>query len=319
MRGRRSTPDGEHRPVLLAETLHLFNLQPDQVIVDCTVGWGGHSAELLKAVGPEGKLIGLDLDAENLANARERLDAIGLPYNLHHLNFAGIGQALNASGAAHADAIFADLGFSSMQVDDPARGFSYRREGPLDMRLDRSRGKTAAQILATMPEDELARLLRELADEPRAFAIAHAIVAARNLAPLTTTTELSQLIMEVAGVKNWRLQAKRGVWDIHPAARTFQALRIIVNRELTNLEHLLRVLPYVLKPGGLAAVISFHSGEDRLVKAAFRDGLRRGEYAKIAEEPVRATFGEKTDNPRSRSAKLRWARRGLDDRRPGNL
>jgi 16S rRNA (cytosine1402-N4)-methyltransferase len=182
------------------------------------------------------------------------------------------------------------------------------------MRLDRTRGKTAAQILATIPEDELAFLLRELADEPRASDIAHAIVTARNLAPLTTTTELSELIMKVAGAKDWRLQAKPGVWESHPAARTFQALRIIVNRELANLEHLLRVLPYVLKPGGVAGIISFHSGEDRLVKAAFRDGLRRGDYATIAEEPVRATFREKADNPRSRSAKLRWARRGLDER-----
>jgi 16S rRNA (cytosine1402-N4)-methyltransferase len=310
---RRSTPEGEHRPVLLDETMRLFNLQPGHVVVDCTVGWGGHAAEFLKAVGPEGKLIGLDLDPENLANARKRLDAIGHPYNLHHLNFAGIGQAMNASGVWHADAVLADLGFSSMQVDDPARGLSYRREGPLDMRFDRTRGKTAAQILATIPEDELARLLHELADEPRAGALAHAIVTARDLSPLTTTTELSQLIMEVAGVKNWRLQAKRGVWETHPAARTFQALRIIVNRELANLEQLLRVLPTLLKPDGVAAIISFHSGEDRLVKAAFRAGLRQGNYAKIAEEPIRATFGEKTANPRSRSAKLRWARRNLDD------
>ncbi|HYV38161.1 MAG TPA: 16S rRNA (cytosine(1402)-N(4))-methyltransferase RsmH [Gemmataceae bacterium] len=307
---RRSTPHGEHRPVMLAEILRLFNLQPGHVVVDCTVGWGGHAAEFLKAVGPEGKLIGLDLDAENLTNARPRLDAIGLPFDLHHLNFAGIGQALNASGVEHANSLLADLGFSSMQVDDPARGFSYRREGPLDMRLDRSRGKTAAQILATIPEDELAHLLSELADEPRAGAIAQAIAAARKVAPLTTTTELSNLLMEVAGVKNWRLQPQRGVWEIHPAARTFQALRIIVNRELANLEHLLRVLPYVLKPGGVAAIISFHSGEDRLVKTAFREGLRRGEYSEIAEEPVRASYTEKGLNPRSRSAKMRWARRG---------
>jgi 16S rRNA (cytosine1402-N4)-methyltransferase len=268
--------------VLLAETLRLFNLLAGQVVVDCTVGWGGHAVELLKAVGPAGKLVGLDLDAENLAVARTRLDAIGYPYDL--------------------------------QVDDPSRGFSYRREGPLDMRLDRSRGKTAAQILATIPEDELARLLHDLADEPRAQAIAQAMVAARQRAPLTTTTQLAQLLLEVAGVRDWRLRPARGVWQSHPAARTFQALRIYVNRELANLEHLLRVLPHVLKPGGVAAIISFHSGEDRLVKAAFRDGLRQGVYAEVAEAPVTATFREKADNPRSRSAKLRWARRSSSTR-----
>ncbi len=309
---RRSTPEGEHRPVLLAEIQRLFHLQPGSVAVDCTVGWGGHAVELLKAVGPDGKLVGLDLDDENLAKARERLDAVGHPYSLHHVNFAGVGQALNAAGVSHADALLADLGFSSMQVDDPTRGFSYRREGPLDMRLDRTRGKTAAQILATIAEDDLAKSLRELADEPRAMAIARAVVAARQEAPFTTTTQLSQLLMDVAGIKDWRLHPKRGVWDIHPATRTFQALRILVNRELANLEQLLRVLPYVLKPGGVAAIISFHSGEDRIVKAALRDGHRQGVYVEIADEPVRATFAERTGNPRSRSAKLRWARRAAD-------
>jgi 16S rRNA (cytosine1402-N4)-methyltransferase len=306
---RRSTPAGEHRPVLLAEILRLFNLQPGQVVVDCTVGWGGHAAEFLKVVGPEGKLIGLDLDPENLARARPRLEAIGFPYELQHANFAGLAQVLKDVGVEQVHALLADLGFSSMQVDDPRRGFSYRREGPLDMRLDRTRGKTAAQILAAAPEEELARILRELADEPRAPAIAQAIVAARRRAPLTTTTQLSRLLLEVAGAPNWRLQPARGVWQSHPAARTFQALRIHVNRELANLEHLLRILPSILKPGGVAAIISFHSGEDRLVKAAFREGLRQGVYAQIAEAPVSASYREKAENPRSRSAKLRWGRR----------
>src|SRR3954462_14448557 len=227
MRGpRRSTPEGEHRPVLLKEILQLFNLQPGQTVVDATVGWGGHAAEFLKAIGPDGSLVGLDLDSENLVKAQLRLDAVGGVYALHHANFAGVAQAMAAAGVSQADALLADLGFSSMQVDDAARGFSYRREGPLDMRLDRSRGKSAAQILATIAADDLARALRELADEPRALAIARAIVSARQNAPLATTTQLSELIMGVAGVKDWRLQRARGVWEIHPAARTFQALRI---------------------------------------------------------------------------------------------
>jgi 16S rRNA (cytosine1402-N4)-methyltransferase len=308
-RPRRSTPEGEHRPVLLADILRLFNLQPGQTVIDATIGWGGHAAEFLKAVGPDGQLIGLDLDSENLAKAKIRLDAVGHPYSLHHTNFAGVAQAINAANVTHADAILADLGFSSLQVDDPNRGFSYRRDGPLDMRLDRTRGKTAAQLLATIDEDDLARALRELADEPKASLIAREIVAVRTHSPLTTTTQLSQLLMDVAGVKNWRLQPTRGVWEIHPAARTFQALRILVNRELANLEHFLRVVPDLLKPGGVAAIISFHSGEDRLVKGAFRDGRARQIYVEISAEPLRASFAEKAANPRSRSAKLRWARR----------
>ena len=313
MRGyRRSTPDGEHRPVLLAEILQLFDIKPGHVVVDATVGFAGHSAELLKAVGPEGKLVGLDLDNQNLVKARERLDPIGHPYVLVHQNFAGVPQAIQEAGVYQVDAVLADLGFSSMQVDDPARGFSYRREGPLDMRLDQSRGKTAAQILETIDEDDLTRYLRELADEPRAARIAAAIVETRRTTPLVTTTQLSELLMDVAGMKNWRLQPQKGVWEIHPAARTFQALRILVNRELANLEHLVRMLPYVLKPGGVAAIISFHSGEDRIVKGSFRDGIREGHYSAISEEPVRATFAEKTSNPRSRSAKLRWAKRASE-------
>lgn len=304
-RPRRSTPAGQHRPVLLAEILRLFDLKPGAVVVDSTVGFGGHSAELLKAVGPAGTLIGLDLDRANLDRARERLDPIGNPYQLHHLNFAGLAQVCPAP----VDAILADLGFSSMQVDDPARGLSYRRDGPLDMRLDQSRGKTAADIIGNITEDELTRHLRELADEPNAAGIAAAIVAARQREPITTTGQLAALLADVARKPNWRLRPKPGVWEMHPATRTFQALRILVNRELANLEHLARVAPTLLAPGGVVAIISFHSGEDRLVKAAFREGLRRGDYREISEDPVRATFAEKTDNPRSRSAKLRWARR----------
>ena len=255
-------------------------------------------------------LVGFDLDAENLVKARERLDGINLPYRLEHGNFAGVQAALAATGILAVDGLIADLGFSSMQVDDPGRGFSYRREGPLDMRLDRTRGRTAAQILATIDEHELARQLRELADEPFAEKIARAIVGSRE-SPPTTTTELASLIQTATGQTDWKLHPKDGVWKIHPAARTFQALRILVNRELANLENLLRVLPTILKPGGVAAILSFHSGEDRLVKAAFRDGMHRGDYAEVSDEPIRATGEERFANPRSRSAKLRWARRAV--------
>jgi 16S rRNA (cytosine1402-N4)-methyltransferase len=304
----RSTPQGEHRPVLLADSLRMLDPKPGGVFVDATVGWAGHSAAILPMLGPGGMLVGFDLDAENLVKARLRLDALSLPYRLEHGNFAGVQAALAAAGFLAVDGLIADLGFSSMQVDDPARGFSYRREGPLDMRLDRSRGRTAAQILATIEEDELARHLRELADEPFADKIARAVVRSRATPP-ATTTELATLIRNATGQTDWQLHPRDSVWKIHPAARTFQALRILVNRELANLESLLRVLPSILKPGAAAAIISFHSGEDRIVKAAFRDGLHRGDYSEVSDEPIRATGTERFSNPRSRSAKLRWARR----------
>ncbi len=309
-RGRRSTPAGQHRPVLPDEVLAALAPQPGEVVVDCTVGWGGHAEELLRRVGPTGRLIGIDLDGENLPHARERLAGLGLPFALHHGNFAGLPAVLAAEGVAAADMILADLGMSSMQVDDPGRGFSYVRDGPLDMRMDRARGRTAAEVLATIPEAELARALRELGDEPEAALVAAALVAARQRQPLERTGDVARVLLEVRGGRGrWRLHPAPGRWDLHPAARTFQALRILVNRELASLAQLLRVLPACLAPGGRAAVISFHSGEDRLVKAAFREGLRAGLYAEISPEPVRASAAERQENPRSRSAKLRRARR----------
>jgi 16S rRNA (cytosine1402-N4)-methyltransferase len=313
-RGARSTPAGEHRPVLLDEVLAALDPRPGSVVVDCTVGWAGHAVELLRRAGPTGRLFGIDFDPDNLPRARERLDTLGFPYSLHHGNFAGLQNVLAAEGIAAVDAVLADLGMSSMQVDDAERGFSYVRDGPLDMRMDRSRGRTAAQLLATITEDELARALRNLGDEPDADRIAKAIVVARQSAPIERTADLARIIRtatEGDAKHPWRLHPAPGKWNLHPAARTFQALRILVNRELANLEQLLRVLPAVLKPGGRAAIISFHSGEDRLVKAAFRDGLAAGVYQRISPEPIRATFEERNANPRSRSAKLRWAERAV--------
>jgi 16S rRNA (cytosine1402-N4)-methyltransferase len=196
-----------------------------------------------------------------------------------------------------------------MQVDDPDRGFSYVRDGPLDMRMDRSRGKTVAQLLATLSEDQLRLALKDLGDEPEAEIIARAIVGARATRPLQRTGELVQLITEATHATEWRLHPERGKWNLHPAARTFQALRILVNRELANLEQLLRLLPSCLNTAGRAVIISFHSGEDRLVKTAFRDRVRAGVYSETSDDPVRAGWKERMENPRARSAKLRWARR----------
>jgi 16S rRNA (cytosine1402-N4)-methyltransferase len=315
-RGQRSTPSGEHRAVLLDEVLAFLNPQPGQVVVDCTVGWAGHSAELLRRVGPQGRLLGIDFDAGNLPRARERLEAVGHPFSLHHSNFAGLAGVLAAAGLEGAHGLVADLGMSSLQLDDPERGFSYVRDGPLDMRMDRSRGRTAAQLLQTIDQAELARALRELGDETESEQVAAAIVAARRRGPLDTTAGLARVVLEAAqpGPAAWRLHPERGKWNTHPAARTFQALRILVNRELANLEALLRQLPACLLPGGTAAIISFHSGEDRRVKAALRDGRAAGVYCDAAADPVRPSWQERTTNPRSRSAKMRWARRELESR-----
>jgi 16S rRNA (cytosine1402-N4)-methyltransferase len=307
---RRSTSPGEHRAVLLAEVLAALEPQPGQVVVDCTVGWAGHAAELLRRVGPGGKVIGIDFDADNLPRARERLEVVGFPFALHQGNFAGLPAVLAAEGLTAADLVLADLGMSSMQLDDPERGFSYARDGPLDMRMDRTRGRTAAELLATIPEGELAEALHTLGDEPQAAAIAAAVVAARRSSAIERTGQLAKTITDATqGGKPWRLHPAPGRWNLHPAARTFQALRILVNRELGNLEALLRSLPCCLSEGGRAAIISFHSGEDRLVKAAFRDGVRAGPYREASPEPLRATPEERLANPRARSAKLRWARR----------
>lgn len=308
---RRSTKGGEHRPVLLAECVAALGPRPGQVIVDCTLGFAGHSAALLQAVAPDGLLIACDLDPANIEAARAKLDSVGGLYALHHLNFAGLAQALAMEGAAGVHGILADLGMSSMQVDDRSRGFSFMRDGPLDMRMDPTRGRTAADLLNQLPESELAAAFRELGDEPQADRIAAAVVERRAAKPFERTGELRELVEAAApvmidrtpGAKSERKQ------KLMPTARVFQAIRILVNRELANLRQLLRLLPDALLPGGVAAIISFHSGEDRLVKTAFRDGLRNGIYSEVSERPIRPGFEERNANPRSRSAKLRWAKR----------
>lgn len=306
---RRSTPPGGHVPVLLGQVLEVLQPQAGQVAVDCTLGFGGHAVELLKRIGPEGLLLAFDLDAENLERARPRLEEVGHPFRLIHGNFAGLDRVLGEQGILGIDLLVADLGMSSLQLDDAERGFSYVRDGELDMRLDRSRGRTAAHLVATLSEEEWIAHLETLGDEPQAALIARAIVRARSEAPIERTGRLARIVQEALGQTDWRLRPGAGKKVQHPAMRTFQTLRILVNRELANLTHLLRVLPQCLLPGGRAALISFHSGEDRLVKSAFRDGVRRGEYSEVSGDPVRPDFEERQTNPRSRSAKLRWARR----------
>ncbi len=295
---------------MLAEVLEVLKPQLGQTILDGTLGFAGHSCEIIKLLGPSGLLIATDLDPDHLPRARAKLEEIGLPFHAAHSNFAGLQHVLAEAGVEQVDGLLADLGMSSMQVDEADRGFSFMRDGPLDMRMDRSRGTTAAELLATMTAEELTAAFTELGDEPRAFEIAEAIVEQRENAPLLRTTELRALIEATAPVTP---MLGVGFGPIRkqimlPTTRVFQALRMIVNRELANLHQLLRVLPQVLKPGGVAAVISFHSGEDRIVKAAFLDGFRAGVYQAASEKAIRPSETEKLDNPRARSAKLRWAK-----------
>jgi 16S rRNA (cytosine1402-N4)-methyltransferase len=297
--------DVRHVPVLLRQVLEVLSPRPGQVIVDCTLGLGGHSAALLERIRPGGKLIAIDFDPGNFDVARPRLEAVGGEFELFHNNFAALPTVLAQAGVGGADGVLADVGVSSPQIDDPNRGFSYRRPGPLDMRMDPTRGQPASALVNRLSERELAAALRELGDEDDADEIARLLVERRKVAPVTTTEALTEIVCEA---RDFTLRRAAGA-KLHPAARTFQALRILVNRELANLERLLAVLPDCLNPGGVAAVISFHSGEDRRVKAAFRDGLRAGVYADASAEPVVADEAEQRANPRSRSAKLRWARR----------
>jgi 16S rRNA (cytosine1402-N4)-methyltransferase len=293
--------DVRHVSVLLDPVLRVLDPRPGKTIVDCTLGLGGHSAEIVRAGA---RLIGIDFDPGNLDVARAKLEAAGGAFELFHNNFAALPTVLQQAGVERVDGVLADLGVASPQIDDPARGFSFKRPGPLDMRMDPTRGQPASALIARLSQRELAAAFRELGDEDDADAIAALIVERRQQQPIVTTDQLMAIVCEA---RDFTLQRAAGA-KLHPATRTFQALRILVNRELANLDRLLAVLPDCLAPGGTAAVISFHSGEDRRVKAAFKDGLRAGIYAEVSEEPIVADEREIAANPRSRSAKLRWAR-----------
>jgi len=323
VRAQGRTPAGTHVPVLVAEVMDALHPAAGETVIDCTVGYGGHALEFLSRIRPTGRLLGFDVDAENLERTRKRLEAAagGAAILLRRGNFAGIDRAMAAEHMDAANIIFADLGVSSMQVDDPARGFSYKFDGPLDMRMDSRLPRSAADLLRDLAPEKLAAALADLADEPDAALIAARIAEERRQCPLARTLDLVRLIFDVKHLsqRRWREQQRgpagqgdsREASDLHPAARTFQALRILVNDELGALRQLLRVAPACLAPGGRIGIISFHSGEDRLVKLAFRDGMRAGVLEAISDEPIRPTPQEVRDNPRSASAKFRWAVKAL--------
>jgi len=297
---RGHTPAGTHRSIMVDEILAVLDPQPGEVALDATLGYGGHTRELLPRLLPGGRLFGVDVDPLELPRTEARLRALGFGEDvltLRRMNFAGLPRLKGESGGF--DVVLADLGVSSMQIDNPARGFTWKANGPLDLRLNPQRGRSAAELLASLDEPALAELLLENSDEPHAAAIASA-VHGQNV---RTTRDLADRVR--AALRANELDDD----EIKKALqRTFQALRIAVNDELTVLDQFLALLPGVLKPGGRVAILTFHSGEDRRVKKAFQQGLREGLYAEVAAEPQRASAEERRANPRSTSAKLRWAR-----------
>ena len=298
------TPAGTHRPIMVPEILEELAPQPGAVAVDCTLGYGGHARAILGKILPGGRLIGLDIDPLELPKAEARLRALDFGpdvLTVHRSNFAGLPKILAHEQLAGADVILADLGVSSMQLDDPVRGFSVKLTGPLDMRMNPQRGQPAAALLARSSADQFAELLRENADEPQAELLAAALAGR----PFTTTNQLAQAIHRALPGSLLDEQREEVV------RRVFQALRIAVNEEFTALGMFLRNLPACLKAGGRVAILTFHSGEDRRVKKAFAAGLAAGVYSAIADTVTRPSPEERHDNPRSSSAKLRWACRSV--------
>ena len=295
----RVNAEPEHLPVMLEETLRCLAPRPGETMLDGTLGLGGHAAEILSRLSPGGELIGLDRDPEALTLAAKRLDGVGGAYRLLHGTFDRVGELLKEleiSSDGAFDGLLLDLGVSSMQLDRAERGFSFRNDGPLDMRMDPGEEESAASWLAQAPVEEIARVIRRYGEEPQAGKIARAIDRGRRERPITTTTELSSLIEE--------LVPRRGK-KIHPATKTFQAIRIGVNRELDCLRDALEKLDRYMKPGGRVVVLSYHSLEDRLVKTVFRDRVREGLFISHPDGLQRPTQTEVQSNPRSRSARLR--------------
>ena len=296
--GSEETTSG-HVSVLLKEATDFLDIRRGGTYIDATVGLGGHSEAIARRLGPQGRLIGFDKDLQALAIARRRLAAIpqelAPEITLIHASFAELGRRIPKNSA---DGLLADIGLSSLQLADPARGFSFQAEGPLDMRMDPHGQRTADQVVNHMREEELANVIYEFGEERRSRRIARAIVRAR---PIRTTAHLAQVIS--AALRSMKPDR------IHPATRTFQAIRIFVNRELEELGALLEAAPGVVRAGGRLVIISFHSLEDRMVKDAMRAGAQRGLYRLLTKKPVTATEKEVRSNPRSRSAKLRAAER----------
>lgn len=300
------TPAGMHRSICVDEIMEFLAIQPGETGMDATLGYGGHSLEILKHLQPGGRLFATDVDALELPRTQARLQGFGYgPETLfvRKMNFAGIDKIVDEAGLLNF--VLADLGVSSMQIDNPDRGFSIKVEGPLDLRLNPTSGKPASEWLKTTNQAKLEKILFENSDEPYAAQIAEAIMAkvSRGVA-ISTTSHLKKIIHDVLSVAPLRKDKE----EIKKACqRCFQALRIELNNEFGVLSQFLDALPYALAPGGRVAILTFHSGEDRRVKKSFQRYLAEGLYSEIAPEPMRASPAECASNPRAKSAKLRWA------------
>jgi 16S rRNA (cytosine1402-N4)-methyltransferase len=302
---RGDTPAGSHRSICVKEVLEILAPRPGETALDATLGYGGHAREILRAILPGGRLYGFDRDPIELAKTARRLAAEGFAEGTFvpvRANFSNVAEFLAESCLSGVDVLLADLGVSSMQIDDPERGFSFKRKGPLDMRMDPERGPSAREYLAGISEDALCDILKANADEEHAEIIARALSSRRG--ELATTRDLSEAVCSAFPELAYKDPAMTRI-----LRRVFQAIRIEVNGEFSALERLLADLPSCLNPGARAAFLAFHSGEDRRIEAALAEGLAKGLYSSASTEPVRPSREEQYGNPRSSSAKLRWATR----------
>ena len=293
-----------HTPVMLHEVIDYLKITPGQIIVDATMGTGGHSLEILKRITPGGKLIGIDRDQDSLDICRQRLSEFKDACEFVHANFADLEQVLEQQGIKEIDGIVFDLGISSYQLRDAQRGFSFQEEGPLDMRLDRSSYICAYDLVNNLNENEISHLLWNFGQERWHNRIAHLLIEERKLNPISTTKQLANLVMRAIPHRY-----RRGYYRIHPATRTFQAVRISVNRELEILENSIRKAVAILKKQARICVISFHSLEDRVIKHTFRALKAEGLIDIITNKPLTPMDGEIEANPSSRSSKFRVAQR----------
>ena len=302
---RGQTPAGTHRPIAVQPILKHLALKPGDMGVDATLGYGGHSEEILKRIAPGGRLFALDVDPLELPRTEARLRALGFGEDVfapRRMNFAGL-AAVRAEAGRGFDFLLADLGVSSMQIDNPERGFTFKAQGPLDLRLNPTHGQSAAAFLKSCTRSDLALMLYDHSDEPHAEDIAEALTARKGR--IATTMDLAEA---VRAALHGLPKDVRDEETKTSTQRTFQALRIAVNDEFGALDRLLATLPDCLAPGARVAILTFHSGEDRRVKKSFQALSRSGVYAEVAPEPIRPSPEERRSNPRSACAKLRWAR-----------
>ncbi|MEK6555672.1 MAG: 16S rRNA (cytosine(1402)-N(4))-methyltransferase RsmH [Bdellovibrionota bacterium] len=306
VKARGTTPVGTHRPICVKEIIEILKPSLGETALDATLGYGGHATEIIKLIGPQGRLIGIDQDSVERTKTTQRFLALGITEPVLHIapiNFSGARKYFTDHRIEPVDMILADLGISSMQLDDPTRGFSYKIDAPLDLRMNNQSGETAADLVQRISESDLTDILFDYADEKRARVIAKALIKAKP----KTTVQLADAIRVV--IKGFPSHIRKEEGDL-PIRRAFQALRIAINKELSSLDDFLEDIPHLLKPKGRVAILSFHSGEDRRVKKSFQEFGRLGVYSSVAPELIRPDFDEQKTNPRSKSAKLRWAVRG---------